>query len=197
MTTKPTAPPLSLFVAGVVSLLASACATGDLLSNRVEVGGVTYDAQECVENALRNRPDPVAVSEATVAFARACQDGEAASCSVLGVMYELGRGFAVDTIRARELYGAACETHNVRACGNLGELLLGDENGARDPRALFLLRTSCKGGDVRACETLGRLDRGGDGEPRNAIRERAIRARTLVTTSRPPDPPGLEPRRHS
>jgi TPR repeat protein len=120
----PTTHSVSLLIAGIVSLFATSCATGDLLSNRVDVAGVKYDAQECVENALRNRPDPAAVSDAAVAFARACQEGEAASCSVLGVMYELGRGFPMNTPYARTLYRGACEAQNLRACENLSELRL-------------------------------------------------------------------------
>jgi TPR repeat protein len=175
VTTILTTHSVSFFIAGVVSLLTSACATGDLLSNRVDVAGVRYDAQECVENALRNRPDPAATSDAAVAFARACQEGEAASCSVLGVMYELGRGFAVDTLHARALYGGACETHNLRACGNLGELLLSDGSRARESgRAVSLLRMSCNGGEERACDRLGRAYRDGDGEPRDSTRATAL-----------------------
>lgn len=175
MTTTPTTHSVSLFLVGVVSLFASACATSDLLSNRVDVAGVKYDAQECVEDALRNRPDPAAVSDAAVAFARACQEGEAAACSVLGVMYELGRGFPVNAPYARTLYGGACETQNLRACGNLGELLLRDGSRARESgRAVSLLRMSCGGGDQRACDRLGRAYRDGDGEPRDATQATAL-----------------------
>jgi TPR repeat protein len=171
----PTTHSVSLFIVGVVSLLASACATGNLLSNRVDVAGVKYDAQECVENALRNRPDPAAVSDAAVAFAHACQEGEAASCSVLGVMYELGRGFPVDMPYARALYHSACEAQNLRACGNLGELLLREGSRARESgRAISLLRTSCDGGGRRACDQLRRAYRNGDGEPRDSTPATAL-----------------------
>ena len=123
----------SLLVAGSMSLLTSACATGDLLTNQVDVAGVKYEAQECVEHALRNQPEPETVREAAVAFTSACREGEVASCSVLGVMYELGRGFPVSTPRALALYSAACEAHNARACGNRDRLLLRDGSGAREP----------------------------------------------------------------
>jgi TPR repeat protein len=170
MITIPTAHSVSLFIAGVASLLASACATGDLLSNRVDVAGVKYDAQECVENALRNRPEPAAVTAATVAFASACQEGEVASCSVLGVMYELGRGFPANKPRALALYGAACEAHNLRACGNLGDLMLSD--GGDPGHAVSLLRMACDAGQGRACDRLGRLYR--DGEPRDSTRAASL-----------------------
>jgi TPR repeat protein len=123
----------SALVAGLVSLAVSGCATGDLLSYRSEVAGVKYDAQECVEHALRNQPEEDTVREAAVAFAGACREGEAASCSALGVMYELGRGFPVSTPHALALYGAACEAHNLRACENRDSLLLRDPTATRDP----------------------------------------------------------------
>ncbi len=113
----------SLVVAASMPWLTSACATGDLLRNQVEVAGVKYEAQECVEHALRNQPEPETVREAAVAFTSACTKGEVASCSVLGVMYELGAGFPASTPRALALYGAACEAHNVRACENRDRLL--------------------------------------------------------------------------
>ena len=62
----------SLLVAGSIALLTSACATGDLLTNQVEVAGVRYEAQECVEHALRNQPEAETVREAATAFTTAC-----------------------------------------------------------------------------------------------------------------------------
>jgi TPR repeat protein len=125
----------SILIAGLVSLCASACATGDLLDRRVDVAGVDYDSQTCVENALRNGPDPRDVRDAATAFAGACGAGEAASCSVLGVMYELGTGFPANGARALELYEAACGAHNVRACANRDRFLLTARAAARDPGA--------------------------------------------------------------
>jgi TPR repeat protein len=121
----------SLLGAGLLSLLASACATGDLLTNRGEPGGVPYDAQECVEHALRSEPDPATVRDAVVAFTGACQAGEAASCSALGVMYELGRGVPASVPRALSLYGSACEAHNLRACANLRSLAQSEASATR------------------------------------------------------------------
>jgi len=129
----------SALFAGFVALSASACATGDLLSNRSEVGGAKYDAQECVEHALRNGPEADTVREAAVAFASACSDGEVASCSVLGVMYEVGQGFPVSTARALALYGAACDAHNQRACENRSSLLARDETATHEPTAVSQL----------------------------------------------------------
>jgi TPR repeat protein len=175
MTCIPTPRSTSLFLAGIVSLLASACGTSDLLRNHVESPEGKYEAQDCVENALRNQPDPEAVREAALAFTTACRGGEAASCSVLGVMYELGRGVPLSASRALALYERACDAHNPRACGNLGDLLLSDRAGVRDPaRAVFLLRSACDAEQGRACERLGRAYRDGDGEPQDAGRAAAL-----------------------
>jgi TPR repeat protein len=123
----------TLLVATLVSVCASACATGELFTSPVDVAGVKYDAQECVENALRNAPDPSDVRDAVSAFTSACEAGEAPACSVLGVMYEVGRGFPLDTPRALALYGAACDAHNPRACANRDRLLLTHGTAPREP----------------------------------------------------------------
>jgi TPR repeat protein len=112
--------------AAIGAMSALGCVQGEVFANRVQVGGLSYDAQESVEHALRHRPDPQVMREAMVAFSKACDAGEFASCSVVGVMYELGLNFPVDAHRARDLYGVACAAHNARACENLSELMAAD-----------------------------------------------------------------------
>jgi TPR repeat protein len=128
-----------VLAAGLASIFASGCVTGDLLSVRVDAAG-RYDPQECVENALRSGPDPHALREAAVAFASACDGGEAASCSALGVMYELGRGLPMSTSRALSLYETACEAHNLRACGNRDRLVGRSSMAAADPALTVAIR---------------------------------------------------------
>jgi TPR repeat protein len=127
-------------VSFVALALVTGCGSVDLFQAPVGSGKTRYDAQECVEHGLRYAPDPEGVREATVAFADACQEGEAAACSALGVMYELGRGFAVDTARARELYGAACSAHNARGCANLAALFATEASGAAGVQVATLQR---------------------------------------------------------
>jgi TPR repeat protein len=103
------------------ALFASGCSDG-LFDRPVNVDGTSYDAQGCAEHALRNHPDPQAVRASAVAFTRACDDGEAAACSALGVIYEVGLGVAPDPSRAQFLYEAACTAHNRRGCMNLRAL---------------------------------------------------------------------------
>ena len=111
----------------IASFFASGCGMSDLLINDPRVDSTTYDPQVCVENALRNHPSPADMRDAAPAFAGACNGGEAASCSVLGVMYELGWNVPADISRARSLYATACDAHNLRGCENLRNLPLADE----------------------------------------------------------------------
>jgi TPR repeat protein len=160
----------SLFIAAIFGLGASACASAELLQNTVEVAGQRYDAQECVENALRNQPDPTLLRDAEATFTRACNAGEAGSCSVLGVMHEVGAGVTPDRDRAVAFYEGACQAHNLRACSNLGDLMLRDASVTRQPwRALTLLRTACGGGEGRACERVGRAYRDGENGKRDRL----------------------------
>jgi TPR repeat protein len=116
--------------------------------------GFITDPQGCAENALRRRGDPAILPDAAAALARDCDMGDAPSCSIAGVMYELGRGAPRDLGRARSLYGRACHVGNARACANLAELLLVDQHAPA--RALSMLVSACEGGVGRACVTLGR-----------------------------------------
>jgi TPR repeat protein len=126
MKTRPHGHSYAILLGACAALFAGGCAQEGLFTNRVEVGGLSYNAQDCVEHALRNHPDTETVREARTAFSDACKNGEAAACSAVGVMYEVGVGVPMDTRRARELYGTACEAHNARACENLAGLMAAD-----------------------------------------------------------------------
>src|ERR1700679_2900667 len=75
----------SVLLAASAALSALGCARGE--GRPVQVGVLSYDAQDAVEHALRHHPDPEAMREAMVTFSKACAAGEAASCSAVGVMY--------------------------------------------------------------------------------------------------------------
>jgi TPR repeat protein len=121
-----------VLLATLASMSALGCARGELSVNRVQVSGLSYDAQESVETAFRRHPDPEAVSEAIGAFSKACDAGDAGACSAVGVMYELGLDVPLDTRRARRLYSFACEAHNARACENLAALMAADTSDFYD-----------------------------------------------------------------
>jgi TPR repeat protein len=145
---------LSLATVAALATATAACAPDIGAAGLVAPGGA-YDQQACVETALRRGPDPEAARDALAEMTQGCALGDSASCSMLGVIYELGRGVRPDTRYARDLYRKACGKGNARACGNLGELEL-KEGGAPDS-AKSLLRTSCDAGHGRACTALGRV----------------------------------------
>jgi TPR repeat protein len=122
MTTLSPAHLSAVLLAAIGSLFAVGCAHTGPSSDHARNGALSCDAQESVELALRRHPDPEAVRDAVVTFSEACKEGQAASCSAMGVMYELGLGVRMDTGRARALYGVACGARNFRACENLDAL---------------------------------------------------------------------------
>jgi TPR repeat protein len=119
--------------------------------------GTAFDPQDCAEDALHKPIELELARQAAAEASERCGAHDAAGCSMLGVVNELGQGVAANRGRARSLYRSACEARNVRACGNLGELLLADLSHGESPDgAVALLRTSCDVGHARACGVLGR-----------------------------------------
>lgn len=117
-----------------------------------------YDQQGCIENALRRAPSKGLLPASAARFRDACGGGEAASCSALGVMHELGLGMPADPARAAALYDEACVAGNARGCVNLGAALSRGAGVARDDvRARKLFSSACQGGEVSGCAQLGRL----------------------------------------
>lgn len=141
-------------LAGLTTLLVTACAPAASLTT-----APIFDPQACAEEALRRSPDPALMDDAVARFSGRCEGaGEPSSCSLFGVLLELGLGVRADHARARRLYRFACESGNQRACGNLGGLLLADAApGALPESALTLLRSSCDAGHGRPCAVLGRI----------------------------------------
>jgi TPR repeat protein len=103
--------------------------------------------QHCLECALRRTADPTGVPQAVRYFGEGCRDGDARSCSVLGVMYERGRGVVADRDQALTLYGRACRGGNPEGCVNLGRLVEGrDAEGA-----LVAYEVACAGHNAEGC----------------------------------------------
>ena len=55
-------------------------------------------------------------------FKRGCDQGNAAGCNHLGLLYEHGRGVANDSNRAADLFKKACDEGNDLGCRNLSRL---------------------------------------------------------------------------
>lgn len=113
--------------------------------------------QTCIENALRRAPDEALIRVARPRFEASCREGEAASCSALGLMHELGLGVAPSPERAVALYERACTADNPRACVNLGRALERGHGAPRDAsRATQLFGAACDRGEMSGCAVLGR-----------------------------------------
>jgi hypothetical protein len=155
--------------------------------------------QDCVECALRDH-NTQAVPYAADEFYRGCTEGDARSCSILGVMYEQGKGgVARDPAFARHLFRYACLHGNPRACVSLGRIVEHNRDdvagasilfemacGSGDPRgcyelgrvqhaaghasAIDALERGCQGKDGSACELLAEIYRDGSGVPRDGTR---------------------------
>lgn len=171
---------------GAVALLATVSGTtacSSAWSGRMAAHGShdwdrSHPTQLCAEDSVRAQRAPLPEG-APAELAATCETGDARACSVLGVMYEVGRGAPMDRARAATLFGWACEQGNLRGCVNLGrlELLEGTTNEA-------LVATTrrfdaiCQQGSAEACYWLGLVKRASATEPA----ERAV-AELLFTRS--------------
>jgi hypothetical protein len=83
-----------------------------------------------------------------------CQQGNAPSCTRLGLMSERGEGVGKDPAKAAALYDKACAGDDVPACSRLGEMLIAGTGLAPDEkRAMTLLHKACTAGWAKACTT--------------------------------------------
>jgi TPR repeat protein/uncharacterized caspase-like protein len=91
-------------------------------------------------------------------LAEICGRGDSDSCKEIGVWYEHGDGAPKDVALARRYYETACGLGNVGGCGQLGNLLLWNDQTARDPkRGLELLSRACDEGRSKSgCALVGR-----------------------------------------
>ncbi len=94
---------------------------------------------------------------------KACEIGDGAACSDLGVLYALGRGVTQSDERAGALARRACEQGTGIACSNQGALLAegaappnaGEARDALDARVVRLFRAACDAGVPEGCANLG------------------------------------------
>jgi uncharacterized protein len=140
----------------VLALVGGGCAESSLSANQ----------QACMECAIRAHSDPEAARMAARDLARQCEAGAHRSCSVLGVMYEHGRGVARRPDHAERLYRAACVGGNTTGCVNLGRLLQEGTAGRVDPEgAAAVFEVACSLDHADGCYELARIRyTRGDGE---------------------------------
>lgn len=98
--------------------------------------GLDLELQVCVERGLASAQEPDVLADLRALSVQRCALGDAASCSVLGRMFELGAGVARNPDEARALYDRACRAGNGLACRNLRALA--------DPLALGPSRVSAR-----------------------------------------------------
>ncbi|MGC1498039.1 MAG: tetratricopeptide repeat protein, partial [Sulfitobacter sp.] len=103
------------------------------------LGGITI---ECANTAFAIQE--IKPAEASLLWAKACDKGDATSCSNLGIMYQNGVGVGQDEARAAELYQVACTVGNIAGCSNLGIMYQnGIGVGQDEARAAELYQMAC------------------------------------------------------
>jgi TPR repeat protein len=117
-------------------------------------------------------------AEASLLASQRCDNGDAASCSDLGVWYLGGeRGLAKNVARATALFGQACDHGDANGCDRLGDRYrLGDSVLPKDlNRAATLYKQACAGRSASGCDHLGeRYFYGEGGFPKDLARARAF-----------------------
>ena len=89
-------------------------------------------------------------------FKRGCQNGDAASCYFLGLLYEKGWGAKKSYEAASELYKKACDKNNGDGCGGLGNLYCNAKAVSfDDSTAEKLFIKACKLNSALGCRFLG------------------------------------------
>ncbi|MBW2456220.1 MAG: sel1 repeat family protein [Deltaproteobacteria bacterium] len=135
-------------------------------------GSLATAEQGCVECSLRRHEPGATPPDAVARFETDCGAGDPASCSVLGVMYEVGRGVPQDRKRAKSLFQEACQHGNPTGCVNLGRLLDSGLGGRLDSDgAIVIFEVACHDGVGEGCYQLARMHykSGSVGKARRAL----------------------------
>src|SRR5438067_2455731 len=81
----------------------------------------------CHAQPLPDRSERARTELEAAALKRGCDDGGAAACLKLGLLYARGRGVPRNLARAAGLYERACDAGLAEACSNLGALFFRGE----------------------------------------------------------------------
>jgi uncharacterized protein len=96
---------------------------------------------------------PGELAEAADLCAKGCEAKSAASCALLGSMYQEGSGVSANAATAAGFYERACDLGEARGCSALGYLYFDGRGVARDEtKARALIEKGCKAGDTDACK---------------------------------------------
>ncbi len=138
----------------------------EILDRRCKAGGF----ESCFERAIKHLDARTAEDDlrGRELIEKACQGNVAASCNLLGVVYENGtRGVKADLVRARKYYAGACAiVKGIRmGCTDYGRVQLEGLGGGKDlvgARRSFTIACDV---DDKSCYELGLMwDRGQGGE---------------------------------
>jgi hypothetical protein len=113
--------------------------------------------------------------QAAPLFRRACDDGAAVGCTMLGYAHYTGRGVAWDVNETRKAYEKACELGEPTACNNLGEMYhWGIATELDLAKALELYGKACTPTSPTGCTNVGRFydkAKGVERDPERAMAE--------------------------
>jgi TPR repeat protein len=167
-------------VLAALALATALPACGGALSGQAAVPPT--DDQACAERALRGSAHPELLPEARARLATACRQGEASECSILGVMYELGRGAVQDPNFAASLYERSCRLGSARGCVNLGALsLVGGPVPKSAVQAAVLFDVACRDGSAEGCFRLAQLNERGEGVRQSSQQAAALFGRSCAS----------------
>jgi TPR repeat protein len=97
-------------------------------------------------------------SEAAALCAKGCDAKSAASCALLGSMYQEGSGVEANASTAAQLYERACDLGEARGCSALGYLYFDGRGVPHDEtKGRALIEKGCKAGDTDACKVIKEL----------------------------------------
>ncbi len=98
-----------------------------------------------------------------------CDKGSHASCHVLGILYQRGKGGAPqDDAQAAAFFKQSCEANHQPACGQLGYHHYLGKGVSRDKTtAVRLFKKACDAAEATGCTFLARMTRDGEGVARS------------------------------
>ena len=93
-------------------------------------------------------------TELVAKYHKECDGGKADSCYDLGVMYDSGKGVAVDYKIASDQYRKACDGGIADGCLNIGTMYIkGDRVPADYKKALSSFKKACEKGSPNGCKS--------------------------------------------
>jgi TPR repeat protein len=144
---------------------------GRIVPRNAKVAGVTF-GRSC-DLGIRSactRLVEFAHGDGKDVFQRACDDGDGASCFILGSLYSSGSGVPQDGARAFNLFQKSCSDRWWRGCGRLGTSYLVGQGTAPDPeKAVENFEKGCQGRNAASCLEVAKLYHGGIGALRDDV----------------------------